>query len=460
MSVAVTDSDGTYRLQGLAPGGYLLSTQNVQGYTDQLYGGEPLVSMSSCDTHLGDPVFVNGAETVSGIDFALSPPWYHSPLLQANFGYGGINRKIWDQSEFVRRVEAESLVSRLTRSGWHGRNGLDFSDPNDPLGTGVSGSIESSISAEVRIDEVCNNGAVARAQINGYFDNDGTDGIDQAGEVLAAIEIRHVGNDGLKAAFYVSRCLDDSCDLGHELVFDQTTLGPPTPGQTHTLSISFDGSTFVFGFDEQSATVPISQFTPVVRPSQYFQRTSKRFKGIGTRVSHLSGPYEGGYISARIDNVWVNGMAFDDFSNGKIHPDKRPSQLFKRTGGAFKGFGTAIEMKKLFRVEVQKPLTELVSINTVSRRLLPSRIHVYPSADEASVAQWERRLAIGGDKALEVALPTESIRIEILVEVIRAPERSLDETVLGPLLRKRGVLVRDEAVRYVLAYYDIKKNGF
>ena len=116
------------------------------------------------------------------------------------------------------------------------------------------------------------------------------------------------------------------------------------------------------------------------------------------------------------------------------------------------------EMKKLFRVEVQKPLTELVSINAVSRQLLPSRIHVYLSADETSVAQWERRLAIG-DEALEVALPAESIRIEILVEVIRAPERSLDEKVLGPLLRKRGVLVKDEAVRYVLAYYDIKKNG-
>ena len=117
------------------------------------------------------------------------------------------------------------------------------------------------------------------------------------------------------------------------------------------------------------------------------------------------------------------------------------------------------EMKKLFRVEVQKPLTELVSINAVSRQLLPSRIHVYLSADETSVAQWERRLAIG-DEALEVALPAESIRIEILVEVIRAPERSLDEEVLGPVLRERGVLVKDEEVGYVLAYYDIKKNGF
>ena len=115
------------------------------------------------------------------------------------------------------------------------------------------------------------------------------------------------------------------------------------------------------------------------------------------------------------------------------------------------------EARTLFRVDVQKPLTELVSSNAVARQLLPSRIHVYLSADETSVAQLERRLAIG-DKALDVALPVESIRIEILVEVIRAPERTLDEKVLGSLLRKRGVLVKDEEVRYVLAYYDIKKK--
>ncbi|MCP4208793.1 MAG: hypothetical protein GY767_17320, partial [Shimia sp.] len=44
------------------------------------------------------------------------------------------------------------------------------------------------------------------------------------------------------------------------------------------------------------------------------------------------------------------------------------------------------EIKKLFRVEVQKPLTDLVSTNAVARQLLPSRIHVYLSADATSVA--------------------------------------------------------------------------
>jgi len=117
------------------------------------------------------------------------------------------------------------------------------------------------------------------------------------------------------------------------------------------------------------------------------------------------------------------------------------------------------EARVLFRVDVQKPLTDLVSSNAVTRQLLPSRLYVYLSADETSVAQLERRLAIG-DKALNVVLPAESIRIEVLVEVIRAPGHTLDEKVLGPLLRERGVLVKDKEVHYVLVYYDIKKNGF
>lgn len=118
------------------------------------------------------------------------------------------------------------------------------------------------------------------------------------------------------------------------------------------------------------------------------------------------------------------------------------------------------EMKTLFRIEVQKPLTDLVSTNAITRQLLPSRLYVYLSADQNKAEdQLQRRLAIS-NRTLDITLPPESIRIEILVEVIHAPNRTLDATVLGPLLRKRGVIIKDEEVSYVLAYYDIKKNGF
>jgi len=117
------------------------------------------------------------------------------------------------------------------------------------------------------------------------------------------------------------------------------------------------------------------------------------------------------------------------------------------------------EMKALFRIEVQKPLTDLVNTRVVTRQLLPSRVYVYLSATESKAEdQFQHRLDIN-DRPQDIALPPESIRIEILVEVIHAPERTLEENVLGPLLRKRGVIIKDDEIAYVLAYYDIKKNG-
>jgi len=117
------------------------------------------------------------------------------------------------------------------------------------------------------------------------------------------------------------------------------------------------------------------------------------------------------------------------------------------------------EMKKLLRIEVQKPLTDLVNTHTVTRQLLPSRIYVYLSADENTAQeQFQRRLALR-ERTGDMRLPPESIRIEILVDVIHAPERLVEEKVLGPLLRKRGVIIQDDEIAYVLAYYDIKKNG-
>ncbi len=118
------------------------------------------------------------------------------------------------------------------------------------------------------------------------------------------------------------------------------------------------------------------------------------------------------------------------------------------------------EIKLMFRIEVQKPLTDLVKSNKISRQRLPSSIYVYLSAERyKSENQFQQRLAVN-DHAADVTLPPENIRIEILVKVIQTPDRSLDEKVLGTLLRKKGLAIKDEEIAYVLTYYDIKKNRF
>ncbi len=128
-------------------------------------------------------------------------------------------------------------------------------------------------------------------------------------------------------------------------------------------------------------------------------------------------------------------------------------------GNSPKGM-THKELKKLCRVEIQKPITDLVNTHTVTRQLLPSGIYVYLSADANKAEDQLQQRLILSDQALNITLPPESIRIEIFVEVIQVPNHTLDEQVLGSLLRKRGVSVTHDEINCTLVYYNIKKNRF
>jgi len=119
---------------------------------------------------------------------------------------------------------------------------------------------------------------------------------------------------------------------------------------------------------------------------------------------------------------------------------------------------TQKELKSLLRIKVQNTLTHLVQSNAVERQLLPKSIYVYLSVEKQKAEdQLQRRLAIH-DRAPEVALPAENLIIEILLELIRAPDCRADAKELGKLLRKRGIVIGDPDIVYVLAYYDIKKK--
>lgn len=118
---------------------------------------------------------------------------------------------------------------------------------------------------------------------------------------------------------------------------------------------------------------------------------------------------------------------------------------------------TQKELKSLLRIKVQNTLTDLVKSNTVSRTLLPERVYVYLSEDEHKAEdQLQRRLALHGSTV--IGLPTESVRIEILLELICTPNVLRDEKERGLRLRKRGITIHNTEIAYVLAYYDIKKK--
>lgn len=62
-------TDGRYRVSGLAPGSYYVSTSNNQGFRNEVWNNLPCEPF--CNPLDGTPVVVAGTATVAGIDFAL-----------------------------------------------------------------------------------------------------------------------------------------------------------------------------------------------------------------------------------------------------------------------------------------------------------------------------------------------------------------------------------------------------
>ena len=116
------------------------------------------------------------------------------------------------------------------------------------------------------------------------------------------------------------------------------------------------------------------------------------------------------------------------------------------------------ELKTLLRIQVQNPLTHLIKTDSLQRRSLADQVFVYLAHDDSMAqAQWQKRLELT-ENALCVTLPSETIIIDILLEIIRGHERIIDEEELRSNLKQRGINVQQSQLVYVLTYYDIKKN--
>ena len=69
VAVARTNPNGKYRLEGLPPGNYYLSTNNALGFQDELYDGQSCEPF--CNPVTGTAVTVVGTATTSGRNFSL-----------------------------------------------------------------------------------------------------------------------------------------------------------------------------------------------------------------------------------------------------------------------------------------------------------------------------------------------------------------------------------------------------
>ncbi len=208
--------------------------------------------------------------------------------LYDDFSADLIDRTKWDQLDFARRVENGVFKSELTRFGskGSGSNSINFANPDAVTG----------FQADVTVTAVNNTAARPRARLVGRFYNTGAAGGGSTGEVQASMEIRESGS-GLKVTYSVLVCGDANCDTVLSLAFNDTRFGTVNLGEIHTLSIAWDGKRFfTFGFDGNTVKFDAAA-APVGGPSK------DSFKGIGTRVTGIDGPNEGGHIKATFDNV-------------------------------------------------------------------------------------------------------------------------------------------------------------
>ena len=234
------------------------------------------------------PVLQNQTTTINA---QLSPKY--------TFDQDLIDRTIWADLEFVRRINNGALESAFRAYGTWANNHMSFSDPNSVF----------SIKSNVKVTQVVNEGAWLRARLAGNFYSDSPDSY-----IDAQIGIKHTNTDGLVGYYGVTRCFDQECGPNSQ----ETVIWVEKPSgwvvslnETKNLSIGWNGSTqFTFEFAGNQVIVDANN-PSLPKPAPYYGPTLFPFKGLDTRVSHPDTPTSGGFIRATFDNVFKNGASYN-----------------------------------------------------------------------------------------------------------------------------------------------------
>ena len=248
-------------------------------------------------------------------------------LLYDDFSESEIDRSRWREGEYVREIsEFASGDYRLyfktktpspivmTIFPYNTRNNLLFTDPNSVR----------SIQADVTISENSVTGSARTyAYIGGRFYNDGTAGGGYAGDVWAEVDIRG-SSTGLVALYYIGKYTNPEGSIMSDIASGLFTT-PISIGSTYTLSVEYDqiAHRFIFKVGSETLIVDSSVLPPRVKDP------NMPFKGLLT-VARVYNATESASISGTFDNIYKNGIPYDDFSSLIIDSDKWASYEFVR----------------------------------------------------------------------------------------------------------------------------------
>lgn len=225
----------------------------------------------------------------------------------------------WQQTaQTARLISNGALELQLAAANRNESSTLDLVRIDAASGEALSPNAIWSLAADLSVAHLVETGeAQARAQLAGRFYNsppggarpDPTDAGDQTGDVRAEVGLRG------DAAFYrVVHCLNAACSRINTLTPGDgfVPLGAGSPGSAARLLLDWDNlnpNRFTFQRDGSPPVLfdPAAAGAPVVTPAPNSPR-----KWIGLVTSAVD-PNRGVELTARYDNVAVNGALHDDF---------------------------------------------------------------------------------------------------------------------------------------------------
>jgi hypothetical protein len=248
-------------------------------------------------------------------------------ILYDDFSGTSIDLAKWRQGEYVQEIQNEKLVSKTTAYGSRVRNRLVFSNPG-PIYYIEADVVIENIEGNLGSTGVPNY-ASPRAQLTGFFYNDGTASGPGSlrGEVQGEIQIRSYNNQ-LWVNWFVVKSTNDNFTSWTVLNSDSFP-DPVSLNTTYKLSVQFDPSSKMFTFKVGEITRTWAS-TDTINPS------NSPWKAIGTDVPFTgiaTGLY--GRIFATFDNVIAqdelgNAIVSDNFSSTTIDSAKWRNYEFVR----------------------------------------------------------------------------------------------------------------------------------
>jgi YD repeat-containing protein len=244
-------------------------------------------------------VAMTQARNVTATFETMAPP-IPGFALYDDFSGSQIDGAKWQNLEFVREIRNGRLALKYRATGTPGRSSADVQLANP--------STIHSVEADVRLNAyTIPAGGHSRVQLGYRLYNDGTTNAGRTGDVTAVLYITgRTTGDGADVWYSVSKCADSGCAGGVELI-PATTLKSAALGEPHRLGIRWDGSALTFAVDGQDTVVDPTAVQPIVNANPNVHE-----KWLNARLG-FAGAGGAGFVDGDFDNVYVNGVPYDDF---------------------------------------------------------------------------------------------------------------------------------------------------